>query len=91
MEVPDLVAVGQPCEIAIEAGEDAMPTCTVTELDSGERFEVRPSRRSGALRAVAVLPTEGAYRVEVREGAFSAVSAIVLACPLDDLTLAGGD
>jgi len=89
VEVPDLVAVGQPCEIGIAADVDAMPTCVVTELDSGERFEVRPSRRSGALRAVTVLPREGAYRIEVKEGAFSAVSALVLACPAEDLTLAG--
>lgn len=91
VEAPDLAAVGRPCEIGIEAGMDAMPICVVTELDSGERFEVRPSRRSGKLQAVTVLPREGAYRIEVKEGAFSAVSAIVLACAAEDLTLTGTD
>ena len=87
VEVPDLVAVGQPCEIGINGAADAMPTCTVTELDSGEQVDVRPSRRSGELRAVTVLPRQGIYRVEVKEGAFSAVTAIVLACAVEDLTL----
>jgi len=91
VRVPDLVAVGQPCEIDIEAGIDAVPSCFVTDLASGERSEVRPSRRSGALRAVAVMPREGAYRIEVKEGGFSAVSAIVLACPAAELGLTTSD
>lgn len=87
-----MVAVGEPFELHIDPGSGTVPACRVVDLDSNAQI-ARPLavRRDGALRAAIRLPRPGAYRIEVKSGGHSAVTAIVLALPAADLAPTGSE
>lgn len=90
LEVPDVVQAGEPFEIlAKDVGDPAAVTCNVERIDqNGARFVERPyfaciateaASQEPSLVARTTLPKPGMYRIEVKRGAASAVTQVVLA------------
>lgn len=80
LEVPDSVAVGEPFEISVTSQDDAgNARCRLVDADTDLPL-ARPLllRRAGAVVAQARLSRAGLYRVEVKNGGFSAVSQLVM-------------
>jgi hypothetical protein len=87
VDVPDVVTAGQPFTFDIETAGVTPPGCWVVDLETGIRSgrpELRPTD-GGYRAAVRPLPA-GVYRVEVKDGGYSPVTAIVLALPAEDET-----
>ena len=82
VDTPDLAIVGERCEVRITAPDDAVPSCRVLDADTGEQVAAPvPVRRDGQLLAVLRMPAAGVYRVEVKSGGYSAVTALIMALP----------
>jgi hypothetical protein len=80
LEVPESAVVGEPFEISVTSQGDARRArCRVVDADTdmpiAQPFLVR---RSAAMVASARLLRPGLYRIEVKDGGFSAVSQLVL-------------
>jgi pimeloyl-ACP methyl ester carboxylesterase len=85
LDVPDLAVVGERCEARITALDDAVPTCRVVDADTGEQVAAPvPVRRDGHLLVTMRLLAAGVYRVEVKTGGYSAVTALIMALPPGD-------
>jgi hypothetical protein len=81
LEVPESVVVGEPFEISVTSGADARNAkCRVVDADTDTQIS-RPLliRRQEAMVALPRLPRPGLYRIEVKDGGFSAVSQLVMA------------
>jgi hypothetical protein len=90
VDLPDLVAAREPFEIAVTSDRAVPPGCLIRDLETNAQVDrPRPRRRDGGWAATARLPRAGAYRVEVKDGGHSAVTAIVLALPADEMLPAG--
>jgi Lecithin:cholesterol acyltransferase len=82
LDAPDLVTVGELCEIPITAPDDAMPSVRVVDADTGEQVAAPvPVRRDGQILAAFRMPAAGIYRVEAKAGGYSAVTALIMALP----------
>lgn len=80
LDAPDIAVVGRRCEIQISMQDDAVPSCRVVDAHTGEQVDApRPVRRDGQLHAAIRIPEAGLYRVEVKAGGYSAVTALVTA------------
>ncbi len=81
LEVPESVAVGETFEISVTSQGDARKArCRVVDADTDIPI-ARPFlvRRSAAMVASTRLLRTGLYRIEVKDGGFSAVSQLVMA------------
>lgn len=81
LELPELVVAGESFEISVTGQKDTSNAkCRVvdagTELPISKPFLIR---RRAAMVASVRLPLPGLYRVEVKDGGFSAVSQILMA------------
>jgi hypothetical protein len=86
LDAPDLAIVGEPCEARITAPDDAVPSCRVVDADTGEQVAApMPVRRDGQLLVTMRMPAAGVYRVEVKTGGYSAVTALIMALPPGDV------
>jgi hypothetical protein len=86
LEAPDLAVVGDRCEARITVPDGAMPSCRVFDADTGEQVAApKPRRRDGQLLAVLRMPSAGMYRIEVKAGGYSAVTALIMAFPAKDV------
>lgn len=90
LELPDVVQVGETFEIlAKDVADPAVVTCDVVRIDKGgTRFVDRPyfarvatetASQEPSLSASTMLPKPGMYRIDVKTGAASAVTQLVLA------------
>ena len=80
LEVPESVAVEEPFEILVTSKDDARNArCRIVDADTDLPL-ARPLllRRAEAMVAQARLSRAGLYRVEVKNGGFSAVSQLVM-------------
>jgi hypothetical protein len=81
LEVPEWVVAGEPCEILVTSRGDASNAkCRV--VDVGTDMQVARPLLLGyptTLAAAVRLPRPGLYRIEVKDGGFSAVSQLVMA------------
>ena len=85
LDAPDLAIVGEPCEVRITAPDDAVPSCRVVDADTGEQVAAPVAvRRDGQLLVTMRMPAPGVYRVEVKTGGYSAVTALIMALPPGD-------
>jgi pimeloyl-ACP methyl ester carboxylesterase len=86
LEVPDLAIVGERCEAKITASDDAMPSCRVVDSETGEQVDApEPVRRDGQILVAIRMSAAGLYRVEVKTGGYSAVTALIMALPPGDV------
>jgi pimeloyl-ACP methyl ester carboxylesterase len=86
LDVPDLAIVGERCEVRITTPDDAVPSCRVVDADTGEQVAApMPVRRDRQLLATMQMPAAGVYRVEVKTGCYSAVTALIMALPPGDV------
>jgi len=82
LDVPDLVIAGEPGEAWVDVPDDAMPSCRVVDADTGAQVAAPvPVRREGRLLVTLRMPAAGVYRVEVKTGGYSAVTALIMALP----------
>lgn len=80
LNAPDLAIAGQRCEARITAPDDVMPSCRVVDADTGVQVDAPvPARRDDQLIVPMRLPTDGVYRIEVKAGGYSAVTALITA------------
>jgi len=88
LAVPDMVAVADSFDIRVTGCDDpAAVVCRVTDAASGRAVaQPLPGRDGDGLRARTRVTRPGLYRVEVKTGGLSAVTDLVLAVPLGDLT-----
>jgi pimeloyl-ACP methyl ester carboxylesterase len=85
LDVPDLVIAGEPNEAWVTVPDDAMPSCRVFDADTGAQVAAPvPVRREGRLLVTLRMPALGVYRVEVKTGGYSAVTALIMALPPGD-------
>lgn len=80
LEVPESVAVNEPFDISVtSSGNGQSAKCRIVDADTGMPV-ARPFlvRRPATLTGTAQLPRPGLYRVEVKDGGFSAVSELVM-------------
>lgn len=82
--VPDVVEAGRPFEIVAKDVEDpALVSCEIESIrEHGSRPIARPQpgvRSESGLTGTATLPEPGLYRVNLKGGAASAVSQMILA------------
>jgi Lecithin:cholesterol acyltransferase len=86
LDAPDLTVVGEHCQARITVPDDAVPGCRVFDADTGEQVAAPvPVRRDGQLLAVLRMPSAGVYRIEVKAGGYSAVTALIMALPAGDV------
>jgi hypothetical protein len=86
LDAPDLAIVGEPCEVRITAPDDAVPSCRVVDADTGEQVAApMPVRRNDQLLVTMRIPLAGVYRLEVKTGGYSAVTALIMALPPGDV------
>jgi pimeloyl-ACP methyl ester carboxylesterase len=86
LDAPDLAIVGERCEAWITAQDDAVPSCRVVDADTGAQVAApMPVRRDGRLLVTMRLPAAGVYRIEVKTGGYSAVTALIMALPPGDV------
>lgn len=82
LDVPDVVAAGAPFDIAVPTMDDpAAVTCRLVDAETGVQVD-RPEFTRPI--ATARLPRPGIYRVEVKGGASSAVTQLILVDALDE-------
>jgi hypothetical protein len=85
LDAPDLVVAGERCEVRVTAPDEAMPRCRVVDADTGQQVAAPvPVRRDGHLLVTMRLPAAGLYRIEVKTGGYSAVTALTMAVPPGD-------
>jgi hypothetical protein len=85
LEVPDLAIVGERCNARITVPDDAVPGCRVVDANTGMQVATSmPVQRDGQLLFPLRLPAAGVYRVEVKTGGYSAVTALIMALPRGD-------
>lgn len=90
LDAPDLALVGERCEARITAPDDAMPSCRVVDADTGAQVDAPvPVRRDGQLIVAIRMPTPGLYRVGVKTGGYSAVTALITAFSPGDVNAGG--
>lgn len=90
VETPDLTIVGERCEARIFAPDDAMPRCRVVDADTGAQVDApMPVRRDGELVVAIRISAAGVYRVEVKTGGYSAVTALITAFSKGDVNADG--
>jgi pimeloyl-ACP methyl ester carboxylesterase len=80
LEVPESIAVGEPFEITVTSQDDAgNARCRIVDADTDLPL-ARPLllHKAEAMVAQARLTRAGLYRVEVKNGGFSAVSQLVM-------------
>jgi hypothetical protein len=80
LEVPESVTVGESFEISVTSHDDAINAkCRIVDADTGMQL-AKPLllRRAAAMIAEARLSRPGLYRIEVKNGGFSAVSQLVM-------------
>ena len=86
IELPDVVTAGEPFDVNIESSRSSPPGCRVVNLENGAQVaRPRAQRRDGQYNATLCLPQEGTYRIEVKDGGYSAVTGIVLALPAGEM------
>jgi len=81
LRVPESVVAGEPFEISVTSqGDGRNAKCRIVDADT-DMPTARPflTRRRTAMVASARLPRPGLYRIEVKDGGFSAVSQLVMA------------
>jgi hypothetical protein len=85
LDMPDLAIAGEPCEAWVTVSDDTMPSCRVVDAGTGEQVAApMPVRRDGRLLVTIRLPAAGVYRVAVKTGGYSAVTALIMALPPGD-------
>jgi pimeloyl-ACP methyl ester carboxylesterase len=85
LDVPDVVVAGEAFEALVSAPDDSVPSCRLFNADTGEQVAApMPMRRDGHLLVTMRSPTAGVYRVEVKTGGYSAVTALIMALPPGD-------
>jgi hypothetical protein len=80
LEIPESVAVGESFGISVTSHDDAENAkCRIVDADTGLQL-AKPLLLRGptAMVAEARLSRAGLYRVEVKNGGFSAVSQLVM-------------
>ncbi|WP_203736625.1 lipase/acyltransferase domain-containing protein [Catellatospora chokoriensis] len=83
VDLPDVVAVGEPFDIVVETADGpAAVSCTLEEATTGDQLPPPLFvRRDGVLVATARVVQPGLYRVAVKQGSYSAVEQLMLAVP----------
>jgi hypothetical protein len=85
LEVPESVAAGEPLEISITStGDPGRARCRIIDADTDMQIaQPMLAPQAAKMTASTRLPRPGLYRVEVKDGGFSAVSQLVMVAAND--------